>query len=198
MMLIEKLVCGTWIHRTIGEPFKDCIYAKDLSDVPDFLLEDGAVKANADGSISMYNSETRGFPIYLCFCKVSENVAHKIVPGIYMAWPIDNGDATLKVVDGKCYFLAPNILATLITNTLPTWVSNSGFPVKRNGNTYELTRPDRGGEVLIGRIGKALWLYHSKNDIDILDLADPAVFDYIVTECGHDICSLAKVTAYIL
>lgn len=59
MMNIENLVSAVCkgeeisIHKTgVGKVRENCVYAKNLKEVPDFLLEDGAVKANDDGSIS--------------------------------------------------------------------------------------------------------------------------------------------------
>ena len=59
MINIENLVSSVCkgeeisIHKTgVGKVRENCVYAKNLKEVPDFLLEDGAVKANDDGSIS--------------------------------------------------------------------------------------------------------------------------------------------------
>lgn len=153
-MNIEKLVKGIEIHKAVGKVRENCVYAKFLAEVPAFLIADGAVEANADGSITLYAVEcpaTRNFSVYVCFEQVSEDNAHK-VPGNYGAWSKDNGDTTLKVVDGKCYNLPATVKASLITEEVPAWVIAAGFPVERNGINYELTRTDWGGEVRVGRI----------------------------------------------
>lgn len=168
--------------------------------MPAFLLEDGAVKANDDGSITLYAVECpaiRTFPVYVCFEPVSEENAHK-VPGIYGAWSKDNGATTLKVVDGKCYNLPATVKASLITEELPDWVIAAGFPVERKNDTYELTRTDWGGEVRVGRIGKALWVQYGEKDVNILDLAEKSASEYIITEDGKDIGILTELLADLL
>ena len=201
MMNIEKLVSGICIHKAgVGKVRENCVYAKELSEVPDFLLKDGAVQANPDGSITLYAVEcpaTRKFPVYVCFEQVSGENAHK-VPGNYGAWPKDNGDDTLKVIDGKCYNLPATVKASIITEEIPEWVSEAGFPVERKGDNYELTRTDWGGEIRSGRIGKALWVQYGEKDVNILDLAERSAAEYIVTEDGQDIGVLTEVLAECL
>ena len=199
-MNIENLVSGICIHKAVGKVRENCVYATSIEEVPAFLLDDGAVKANADGSITLYAVEcpaTRSFPVYVCFEQVSEENAHK-VPGIYGAWSKDNGDTTLKVVDGKCYNLPATVKASLITEDVPEWVTAAGFPVERNNDTDELTRTDWGGEIRVGRIGKALWVQYGENDVNILDLAEKSASEYIVTEDGKDIGILTELFAELL
>lgn len=200
MMNIEKLVEGIEIHKAVGKVRENCVYAKSLAEVPAFLIEDGAVEANADGSITLYAVEcpaTRNFPVYVCFEQVSEDNAHK-VPGNYGAWSKDNGDTTLKVVDGKCYNLPATVKASLITEEVPAWVTAAGFPVERKADTYELTRTDWGGEVRVGRIGKAMWVQYGDSDVNILDLAEKSASEYIVSEDGKDIGVLTELLAELL
>lgn len=200
MMNIEKLVKGIEIHKAVGKVRENCVYAQNINEVPAFLLEDGAVKANDDGSITLYAVECpaiRTFPVYVCFEPVSEENAHK-VPGIYGAWSKDNGATTLKVVDGKCYNLPATVKASLITEELPDWVIAAGFPVERKKDTYELTRTDWGGEVRVGRIGKALWVQYGEKDVNILDLAEKSASEYIITEDGKDIGILTELLADLL
>lgn len=199
-MNIEKLVKGIEIHKTVGKVRENCIYAQNINEVPAFLLEDGAVKANDDGSITLYAVECpaiRTFPVYVCFEPVSEENAHK-VPGIYGAWSKDNGATTLKVVDGKCYNLPATVKASLITEEVPDWVITAGFPVERKNDTYELTRTDWCGEVRVGRIGKALWVQYGEEDVNILDLAEKSASEYIITEDGKDIGILTELLADLL
>ena len=189
------------IHKAgVGKVRENCVYAKSIDEVPAFLLEDGAIKANPDGSITLYAVEcpaTRQFPVYICFERVSKDNADK-VPGIYGAWSKDNGDTTLKVVDGKCYNLPATITASLITEEVPKWVIEAGFPVERKDNTYELTRTDWGNEVRVGRLGKALWVQYGENDINILDLAEKSASEYIVTVDGKDLGILTEVLADLI
>ena len=204
-MNIEKMVregMKILIHKAggVGKVRENCVYAKSVEEVPAFLLEDGAVKANADGSITLYAIEcpaTRNFPVYVCWEQVSDENSDK-VPGKYGAWPKDNGDETLKVVDGKCYNLPSNYKASLITEEAPEWVMAAGFPVHRNGDTYELTRTDWDGEVRTGRIGKALWVQYGEADVNILDLAEKSATEYIVTLDGKDIGVLTDVLADLI
>lgn len=200
-MNMEKLVSGICIHKAgVGKVRENCVYATSIDEVPAFLLEDGAVKDNGDGSITLYAVEcpaTRAFPVYVCFEQVSDNNAHK-VPGIYGAWSKDNGDTTLKVVDGKCYNLPATVKASLITEEVPTWVVAAGFPVERRDDTYELTRTDWGGEVRVGRIGKALWVQYGESDVNILDLAERSAAEYIVSEDGKDIGCLTELLADLI
>ena len=204
MMNIEKMVregMEILIHKAgVGKVRENCVYAKSVEEVPAFLLEDGAVKANADGSITLYAIEcpaTRNFPVYVCWEQVSDENSDK-VPGKYGAWPKDNGDETLKVVDGKCYNLPATVKASLITEEVPEWVQKAGFPVHRNGDTYELTRTDWGGEVRTGRIGKALWVQYGEADVNILDLAEKSATEYIVTLDGKDVGVLTEVLADLI
>lgn len=196
-MNIENGIC---IHKAIGAVRENCVYATSIEEVPAFLLEDGAIKANADGTITLYAVEcpaVRAFPVYVCYEQVSEENAHK-VPGSYGAWPKDNGDTTLKVVDGKCYNLPATVKASLITEEVPEWVISAGFPVERKGDTYELTRTDWGGEVRVGRIGKALWVQYGASDVNILDLAERSAAEYIVSENGKDIGILTELLADLI
>ena len=200
-MNIKKLVSGICIHKAgVGKVRENCAYAQKLDEVPAFLLEDGAVKANADGTITLFAVEcpaTRKFPVYVCWEKVSEENAHK-VPGIYGAWSKDNGDTTLKVVDGKCYNLPATVEASLITEDVPEWVIAAGFPVERKGDTFELTRTDWGGEIRVGRIGKAMWVQYGESDVNILDLSEHSASEYIIVEDGKDVGALTEVLADLI
>ncbi len=178
-----------FIHKAIGEVRENCVYATTIEEVPTFLLEDGAVTVNSDGSITLYAVEspaTRQFPVYVCWEEVSAENADK-VPGKYGSWSKDNGDTTLKVVDGKCYNLPSMVKATLITEVVPEWVIAAGFPVNHNGNTWELTRTDWGGEVRVGTIGKALWCQYGEGDVNILALTEKSASEYIVSLNGEDV-----------
>ncbi len=191
MMMHELVKNGEviFMHKNVGKVRENCVYAKCIDEVPTFLLEDGAVKDNGDGSITLYAVEcpaVRHFPVYVCYEQASEENRHK-VPGIYGAWSKDNGDETLKVVDGKCYNLPTTVKACLITEDVPQWVKDAGFPVQRNGDTYELIRTDWGGEVRVGRIGKAMWVCYGEGDVNILDLAEPSAAEYVVTRDGKDV-----------
>lgn len=206
-MDIANLVSGirkgneVLIHKDgVGKVRENCVYAETLAEVPDFLLEDGAVEANADGSITLYAIEcpaTRNFPVYVCYEPVSEENRDK-VPGNYGAWSKDNGDDTLKVVNGKCYNLSATVKASLITEEVPEWVLSAGFPVNRKGETYELIRTDWGGEVRTGRIGKAMWVQYGKSDVNILDLAERSASEYIVTHDGKDVGVLTELLADLI
>lgn len=201
--LVKKIGEGNevLIHKSgVGKVRENCVYAKSLDEVPDFLIDDGAVVANADGSITLYAVEcpaTREFPVYVCFEQVSEENRDK-VPGNYGAWSKDNGDTTLKVVDGKCYNLPATVKASLITKDVPEWVMSAGFPVTRNGDNYELVRTDWNGEVRVGRIGKAMWVQYGEGDVNILDLAERSASEYIVTDDGKDVGVLTELLANLL
>ena len=188
------------IHKSVGKVRENCVYATTLAEVPAFLLEDGAVEANDDGSITLYAVEcpaTRNFPVYVCYEPVSEENSDK-VPGNYGAWPKDNGNDTLKVVDGKCYNLPVTVKASLITEKVPEWVTFAGFPVNRNGENYELIRTDWGGEVRIGRIGKAMWVQYGEGDVNILDLSERSASEYIVTCDGKDVGVLTELLGELI
>lgn len=201
MMNIKDLIDGICIHKAgVGTVRENCIYARTLNEVPAFLLKDGAVKANTDGSITLYAVEgpaSRSFPVYVCFEQASDENAHK-VPGNYGAWPKDNGDTTLKVVDGKCYNLPTTVKAFLITEEVPAEVTSAGFPVERKNDTYELIRTDWGGEVRVGKIGEALWVLYGEKDVNILDMAEKSASEYIVTKDGKNIGILTELLAELL
>lgn len=178
-----------FIHKAVGKVRENCVYAKSVAEVPEFLIEDGAIEVNEDGSITLYAVEcpaTRNFPVYICWEEVSAENADK-VPGNFGSWSKDNGDTTLKVVDGKCYNLPSMVKATLITEVVPEWVESAGFPLERKGDTWELTRTDWGGEVRKGTIGAALWCQYGEGDVNILALAEKSATEYIVTIDGEDV-----------
>lgn len=79
------------------------------------------------------------------------------------------------------------VKTTLITEVVPEWVIAAGFPVNRNGNTWELTRTDWGGEVRVGTIGKALWCQYGEGDVNILALTEKSTSEYIVSIDGEDV-----------
>lgn len=190
------------IHKSgVGKIRENCIYAKSIDDVPEFLLEDGAVVVNPDGSLTLYAVEcpaTRDFPIYICYEEVSERNADK-VPGKYGAWSKDNGDETLKVVDGKCYNLPATVKATLITEDIPEWVLDAGFPVAQSENYFELVRTDWGGEVRRGEIRHALWVRYGEKDVNILALSEPSASEYIVLDQeGNDVGFLTDLLVDLL
>ena len=177
------------IHKAVGKVRENCVYATSIEEVPAFLIEDGAIVLNEDGSITLYAVEcpaTRTFPVYVCWEPVSEENKDK-VPGNFGSWSKDNGDTTLKVVDGKCYNLPATVKAVLMTDELPTFVKDAGFPVVRNGENWELTRTDWGGEVRVGTIGKAFWCQYGEGDVNILAVAESSAAEYIVTFNGEDV-----------
>ena len=181
-----------FIHKEVGKVRENCTYAKVAKDVPAFLVEDGAIDINSDGTITIHAVEgpaTREFPVYICWEEVSAENAEK-VPGKYGSWPKDNGDSTLKVVEGKCYNLPSMVKAALITEAVPSWVLDAGFPLKRNGNQMELTRTDWGGDVRIGTIGKAFWCQYGEDDVNILSVDEKSAEEYVVSIDGHDVGKL--------
>ena len=57
-----------FIHKAVGKVRENCVYAKSVDEVPEFLIEDGAIEVNEDGSITLYAVEcpaTRNFPVYI-------------------------------------------------------------------------------------------------------------------------------------
>jgi len=85
MMSVNNLVSGIQIHKAVGTVRENCVYATTIEEVPAFLLEDGAVVDNSDGSITLYAVEcpaVRTFPVYICFERVSEENKDR-VPGNY-------------------------------------------------------------------------------------------------------------------
>ena len=177
------------IHKAgVGKVRENCVYAEKMEDVPSFLVEDGAICVNGD-TITLHAVDgpaDRSFPVYICWEEVSEVNSEK-VPGKYGSWPKDNGATTLKVVDGKCYNLPAMVKATLITEVVPDWVREAGFPVEREGDTWKLTRTDWGGEVRCGVIREALGCEYGKGDVNILALDEKSAEEYIVTIEGEDV-----------
>lgn len=116
------------IHKSgVGQVRENCVYAKSIEQVPKHLIEDGAAKLNENETITLFAIEgpaTRQFPVYICWEEVSAENADK-VPGKYGCWPKDNGDNTLKVVDGKCYNLPVGLRSSLLTEEIPEWVSEA-------------------------------------------------------------------------
>ncbi len=178
------------IHKEVGKVRKNCVYARSSADVPAFLLADGAVEMINEQTVRMHAVEgyaDRMFPVYLCWEEVSGENADK-VPGKFGSWPKDNGDTTLKVVDGKCYNLPANVTAVLMTEELPAFVQEAGFPVEAcKGRKWELIRTDWGGDVRTGTIGQAFWCLYGPGDINILDINEPSAQEYVVSVDGEDV-----------
>ena len=61
---------------------------------------------------------------------------------------------------------------------------------KDNGDTWELTRTDWGGEIRKGDIGKAFWCLYGKGDVNILAIAEKSADEYIVSFNGEDVGKL--------
>lgn len=187
----ETIRCGNpiTIHKEVGKVRKNCVYARSSADVPAFLLADGAVEMINEQTVRMHAVEgpaDRKFPVYVCWEEVSGENADK-VPGEFGSWPKDNGDTTLKVVDGKCYNLPANVTAVLMTEELPAFVQEAGFPVARKGNMWELIRTDWNGDVRTGTIGQAVWCLYGPGDVNILDINEPSAQEYLVSVDGEDV-----------
>ena len=177
------------IHKETGKIRANCVYARSCDEIPAFLLEDGAIEVIDAQTIRLYAVEgpaDRKFPVYICWEEASEEKCDK-VPGKYGSWSKDNGDTTLKVVDGKCYNLPANVTAVLMTEELPAFVQAAGFPVARKGNEWELIRTDWGGDVRVGTIGQAFWCEYAPGDINILAITEPSAKEYLVSVDGEDV-----------
>lgn len=190
---IEKVRCGAEFYlrkKGVGSIRKNCVLAKNANDIPIFLIEDGAVEVDNNGrQIILHAVEgaaKRSFPVYICWEPVSQE-NYDQVPGIYGAWPKDNGSTTLKVVDGKCYNLPEEHLAALVIEAgVPDWIDVCGFPVHQHGETYELIRTDWGGDVRMGRIEEALWVLYGPQDVNILSLAEESAESYVAIIDGKE------------
>lgn len=180
------------IHKEVGKVRKNCVYAQSSADIPSCLKMDGSVVINGNTIVlhAVEGPAIRTFPVYVCWEDVSEENREKVNGRQYGAWPKDNGAETLKVVDGKCYNLPAPVKAVFMTEELPQFVVEAGFPVVRNGNNWELTRTDWDGEVRIGTIGKALWCEYGPGDVNILAIAEESAAEYIVSADGKDVCRL--------
>ena len=177
------------IHKECGKLRNNCVYATSAKQIPGFLIEDGAIEVISNDAIVLHAVEgpaIRKFPVYICWEEASLENQSKI-PGKYGTWPKDNGDETLKVVDGKCYNLAANVQAVLMGDELPDFVVDAGFPVTRKGDNWELIRTDWGGDVRVGTIGQAFWCMYGVGDVNILAITEPSAQEYIVSENGVDI-----------
>lgn len=190
---------GIDIHKKKEFP-KNCILVESVTDIPPALLMDGAIGITPGDVIvlrSVKGSVSRKLPVVIRFEEVSPENEDK-VPGKFAAWPKDNGFDTTKVVDGKCYNLPSTVKASLITEKVPDWVKNAGFPVNRKGDCFELTRTDWGGEVRTGPIGKAMWVQYTEKDINILNLAEQSASEYIVSYNGEDVGVLTEILADLI
>lgn len=176
--------------KGVGSLRENCIFAESVNDIPEFLIKDGAIEVAENGKAITLNAvegpATRKFPVYVCWEKVSKDNWEK-VPGDYGSWPKDNGATTLKVVDGKCYNLPAIVKAALILeDKIPEWVEKAGFPVRRNGDTYELVRTDWGGDVRTGDIEDALWMCYGEGDVNILSLSEQSADSYVANIDGKE------------
>ena len=182
-------------HPLKGYNRKNCIYVKCKQDIPRFLLQDGAIEVNeADNSVTLYsvaNVATRKLPTYICYDVVSAENKGRVI-GEFGSWPKDNGNSTIKLLNGRCYNPAKTIRAALITDKeIPSWVISSGMPIERiDENTYQLTRikDKQGKNIRQGFIREAIWVEYKHGDIDILSLDEMYKFKYIVTTIdGKDV-----------
>ena len=177
--------------KGVGSLRKNCVYAQSMKDIPHFLIDDGALEiARGEDAITMNAVEgpaVRKFPVFICWEEVSEE-KRDLVPGDFGCWPKDNGATTLKVVGGKCYNLPTTVKAALILeDEIPEWVQNAGFPVHKNGEFYELVRTDWGGDVRVGGIEEALWMWYGEGDVNILSLTEKSADSYVVNIDGKEV-----------
>lgn len=160
----------------------NCALAHSVDEVPEFLVQDGAIAIVNESTIRLYAVEgavERRFPVYICWEEVSDEKKDS-VPGNFGSWPKDNGATTLTEIDGKFYNLPQTNTAVVITNEIPAFIKEAGFPVSIEGNTASLTRTDWGGEVRKGIVGKALWVSYGPNDVNILAATEKSAREYNV------------------
>ena len=162
--------------------------ALEILDAPKGVIALHAIEDGQGTRILKDFSETR----YICWEEVSEENKDK-VPGIYGCWNKDNGNTTLVVVEGICYNKAAEVDACLITENVPEWVTEAGFPVEICGSTARLLRTDwtddehPEGTWRSGRVGKALWVQYGNSDVNILDLAEKSAETYFITIDGIEV-----------
>lgn len=188
------------IHKAVGSIRKNCRFAVDATEIPDFLLHDGAVEINSDGTVTLHAVEgpaTRSFPVYICWEEASAQNSDK-VPGMYGAWPKDNGAETLSIVDGVCYNLPAMVKASILSDVVPEWVMSAGFPVSRKGDDWTLIRTDWGGDVRTGHVGVAFWCEYAPGDVNILSLAERSASEYTVSVDGTDVALLTELFPELL
>lgn len=165
---------------------KNCALAHSVNEVPEFLVQDGAIVIVNESTIRLYAVEgpvERSFPVYICWEEVSDEKKDS-VPGNFGSWPKDNGATTLTEVDGQFYNLPTTNKAVVITDEIPAFIMEAGFPVSIDGNTANLTRTDWGGEVRKGTVGKALWVSYGSNDVNILAATEKSASEYNVCMDG--------------
>ena len=174
-----KIFRGSLTELTVR---KNCVLANSVKEVPDFLVQDGAVSIVDETTIKLFaveGSVERKFPVYICWEEVSTEKADS-VPGKFGSWPKDNGATTLTEVEGKFYNLPTTNTAVVITKNIPSIIKDAGFPVSIEGNTAKLTRTDWGGEVRTGTVGNALWVSYGPNDVNILAATEKSASEYNV------------------
>ena len=164
----------------------NCVLAHSVNEVPEFLVQDGAIVVVNESTIRLYAVEgpvERNFPVYICWEEVSEDNKDS-VPGTFGSWPKDNGATTLTVVDGQFYNLPTTNTAVVITSEIPAFIKEAGFPASIDENIAKLTRTDWGGEIRKGTVGKALWVSYGPNDVNILAATEKSASEYNVCMDG--------------
>lgn len=182
------------IHKKAGER-KTCRMIRKADEIPQFLLDSGAVRVNDDGSVTMTAVEgpaTREIPFFLAWEKTEK------LPCGYGSWPKDNGASTLDVTeDGRCFDKAaddasmPRYKACKLTIPLPRYFSAKQSVSIRNMVCMVQTS---WGELRTSRIPEtgcdAILIEYEDGGVNILTLSEPSASDYIVEVDGKDIGKL--------
>lgn len=176
---IAKLVDMFTIHKPIGEEVSNCLYIEKSDQIPDFLIDDGAIEVNEDMTITLYEidrSETISLPAYIRWEKVSKLHEAK-VPGKYRTWFRKDGSRLTVGRKGECYKAPAVIEACLVGEVIPEWLIRAGMPVTRIGDSWELVRYMYfAGRIYVttktGKIGEAMWLKYENGEVGIAKIVE--------------------------
>lgn len=184
------------IHKKAGKIRPTCRLVTCENDVPEFLIEAGAVSVNGDNitMIAVEGSATRNFPVFLSWEETNK------IPCGYGAWSKDNGSTTLIVDEnGNCFDKAPNCTAALLVygKPLPEHFSNNDS-IKFVDNECQVHTS--WGEVRKVSLPKnetdyvAIVIDYGGGDVNLLTLSEKSADEYIVMdENGEDVGKLTDI-----
>lgn len=183
------------IHKQAGKLKDTCKLVRCKSDIPNFLIDAGAVTATDDNvtMVAVEGPATRNYPVFLSWEETDS------LPCGYGAWPQDNGATTLVVdEDGKCYDMAPSYAAALLVcgGTLNEHFAKIGNISIVDGECRVQTS---WGEVRTAPIPKskdehtAVLIDYGDGGVNLLTLSEKSAEEYIVAGANGDIGKLLDI-----
>ena len=182
------------IHKKAGER-KTCRLIRKADEIPQFLLDSGAVRVNDDGTITMIAVEgpaTREIPFFLAWEETDK------VPGGFGSWPKDNGwDTLVTTADGRCFNKAaddsamPRYKACRLKFDLPChFFFKEGVSFDGEVCTVQTSWGETRTSVIPEEGCDAVLVEYEDGGVNILTLSEPSAAEYFVEVDGKDVGSL--------